>query len=72
MDGTRHCASTLTVPTIAESDQAERDARALFGRSLACWASDVLALQQTERDRLTWIASDAGDDTWEHVPKLAA
>ena len=72
MEGTRHRASTLSLPTAAQSDRAERDARALFGRSLACWASDVLALQQTERDRLTWGARGDHDHVWEHVSKMAA
>jgi hypothetical protein len=72
MEGTRYRVSTLTLPTADQADRAERDARALFGRSLACWASDVLALQRCERHQLTWCAADGDDDAWHQPSKMAA
>jgi hypothetical protein len=56
--------SRTTVPTRASADQSLADVQVLFRRTLACWASDVLALRQSGFTRPTWTGTPGSDPGW--------
>jgi hypothetical protein len=63
----QHSAS-ITLPGRADADRAVARARRLFGRTLACWASDMLALRRMGFNRPVWPApADGDDDAWQRA-----
>jgi hypothetical protein len=56
--------ATIELPSRVEADQAVARARRLFGRTLACWASDMLMLRRAGFTRPSWPAPFRGDDSW--------
>ena len=59
-----HSARRIVLPGREEADRAVARARRLFGRTLACWASDMLALRRLGFTQPTWPAPAGGDDAW--------
>jgi hypothetical protein len=60
----RQHSASLIIPKPEEADRAVAGARRLFARTLACWASDMLALRRAGFNRPTWPAPFRGDDSW--------
>ena len=54
----------IDLPSRDEADRAVARARRLFGRTLACWASDMLVLRRAGFNRPAWPAPFRGDDSW--------
>jgi len=49
----------MSVPSPIESERAVHQARQLFGRTLACWTSDLLSLNRSGRNQLLWRRADS-------------
>ena len=56
--------SILALPDPEYAAQREREARSLFGRSLASWASDVLSLRASGLIRPVWMTQGEEGDSW--------
>jgi hypothetical protein len=64
MHDTGPSASRIALPSRVEADRAVHEARRLFGRALACWASDALHLRCARLNAPTWTADANDHETW--------
>ena len=56
--------ATTALPTADETAGMVNSAQRLFHRSLAAWASDLLALRQAGLDGASWQGSLTGPEMW--------
>jgi len=56
--------SATAIPRHAEAERAVEEARRVFARTLACWASDVLHLRREGLLRPRWGRADAAGRLW--------
>lgn len=71
MGESRPQAEALPRPSPLEAERIVQQSKAVFQRTLACWASDVLALQRSGHDRPCWRRSGDGFHDDHHWPQAA-
>ncbi len=64
MDNTDLSTPSIDIPSRFEAERIVDHARRLFGRTLACWASDVLVLRRDGLVRPTWPVVHMDHDSW--------